>query len=250
MGFECRSESEIGGTLMEDKKKIVAIVLAGGQGHRMKTDVPKQYLLLEGKPVLYYSLAAFELSRVDEIILVTGETEIDYCQTEIIEKYGFRKVKKVVAGGAERYHSVYAGLRNCVDCNYVLIHDGARPFLLPDMIERAIEGAKRYHACVLGMPVKDTIKISDEKGFVEQTPDRKKVWMVQTPQSFEYQMVYRAYQMLMDSEIAVTDDAMVVEKFLQQPVKLVEGSYENIKITTPEDLAVAVTLAKKYLQII
>lgn len=234
---------------MEDGKKIVAIVLAGGQGRRMKRDIPKQYLLLEGKPVLYYSLMAFELSRVDEIILVTGDTEIAYCQTEIVEKYGFRKIKKVVAGGAERYHSVYAGLKSCADCDYVLIHDGARPFLLPDMIERAIAGAKMYHACVLGMPVKDTIKISDEKGFVEQTPDREKVWMVQTPQSFEYRIVYHAYQMLMESEVTVTDDAMVVEKFLRQPVKLVEGSYENIKITTPEDLAVAGVLAGRYLEI-
>lgn len=231
---------------MEKRKRIAAIVLAGGQGRRMKSDIPKQYLLLEGKPVLYYSLMAFEKSRVDEIILVTGETEIDYCRKEIVKKYGFQKITEIVSGGAERYHSVYSGLKHCVNCSYVLIHDGARPFLSPDMIERSIENAEKYHACVLGMPVKDTIKISNEEGYVAQTPDRERVWMVQTPQSFEYQMVYQAYEMLMEAEIPVTDDAMVVETFLNQPVKLVEGSYENIKITTPEDLMIAAQLAGKY----
>lgn len=229
---------------METKKNI-AIVLAGGQGRRMRTDVAKQYLLIAGKPVLYYSLHAFEKSKVDEIILVTKASDIQYCQDEIVNKYGFQKIKKIVPGGEERYHSVYAGLQNCFNCAYVLIHDGARPFLNQDMIERSIENAKKYDACVLGMPVKDTIKISDQEGYVAQTPPRDKVWLIQTPQSFRYELISQAYSLLMDKEIPVTDDAMVVETFLNRSVKLVEGSYENIKITTPEDLFLAEQIALK-----
>lgn len=233
---------------MEVEKKIVAVVLAGGQGHRMQSSIPKQYLLLEGKPILYYSLMAFEQSQVNEIVLVTGEGEEEYCRKEIVEQYGINKVVKIVKGGFERYHSVYAGLKECKHCEVVLIHDGARPFLTKEMIERSIEGAKRYQACILGMPVKDTIKISDKDGYVEETPERAKVWMVQTPQSFSYPLVYSAYQQLMEKGGQVTDDAMVVEKFSRVRVRLLEGSYENIKITTPEDFEVAKQLVKRYLE--
>lgn len=231
-----------------NKKKMVAIVLAGGKGSRMQSDIPKQYLLLEGKPVLYYSLMAFEQSSVDEIVLVTGEGEMAYCREEIVEKFGFAKVREIVAGGAERYHSVYAGLKSCRDCGVVLIHDGARPFLTVEMIERSIEGVRQYRACILGMPVKDTIKISDGNGYVAETPEREQVWMVQTPQSFEYDLIYRAYQKLMETGGRVTDDAMVVERFSGVAVRLMEGSYENIKITTPEDLEVARQILKKCLR--
>lgn len=233
---------------MEEGKKIVAIVLAGGQGRRMQSEIPKQYLLLEGKPVLYYSLMAFEQSRVDEIVLVVGEGEVAYCKKEIVERYKIKKVTEIVVGGAERYHSVYAGLQACRDCGVVLIHDGARPFLTAELLERSIEGGKQYRACVLGMPVKDTIKISDEKGYVKETPERAWVWAVQTPQSFAYQVVYGAYQRLMEEGGLVTDDAMVVEKFSTIPVRIIEGSYENIKITTPEDLMVAGQMARRYLE--
>jgi len=231
---------------IEMREKITAIVLAGGQGQRMQSEIPKQYLLLNKKIVLGYSLIAFERSRVDEIILVTGEKEKEYCKTEIIEPYGISKVKKIVAGGAERYHSVYAGLKSCKDCSYVLIHDGARPFLSQDVIERAIKGAMVYSACVVGMPVKDTIKICDTNRIVKQTPLRERLFMVQTPQSFEYTIIEQAYHMLIESGETVTDDAMAVEKFLKLPVKVVEGSYENIKITTPEDLEYASFIASKY----
>lgn len=250
---------------MEKGKKVVAIVLAGGQGRRMQSEVRKQYLLLEGKPVLYYSLMAFEQSQVDEIVLVTEKGEMDYCREEIVKRYGFQKVKRIATGGKERYHSVYAGLKECRDCGVVLIHDGARPFLTREMIERSIEGVRQYRACVLGMPVKDTIKICDEHGFVLDTPRRDRVWMVQTPQSFEYALVYSAYQRLMESEelgiggkysaadlgrdgVRVTDDAMVVEEYSGVGVRLMEGSYENIKITTPEDLILAGEMAGKYLR--
>lgn len=232
---------------MKKEKKVTAIVLAGGQGHRMQTAIPKQYLLLEGKPILYYSLMAFEKSRVDEIVLVTGEGEEEYCREEIVNRYGISKATVIIKGGQERYHSVYAGLKACRDCETVLIHDGARPFLTEEMIERSIEGARKYQACILGMPVKDTIKISDGNGYVEITPKRDRVWMVQTPQSFSYSLVYLAYQRLMEEGGQVTDDAMAVERFSGVHVRLLEGSYKNIKITTPEDLLAAEQLIKMYL---
>ena len=232
---------------MKKEKKVTAIVLAGGQGHRMQTAIPKQYLLLEGKPILYYSLMAFEKSRVDEIVLVTGEGEEEHCREEIVNRYGISKAAVIIKGGQERYHSVYAGLKACRDCETVLIHDGARPFLTEEMIERSIEGARKYQACILGMPVKDTIKISDGNGYVEATPERDRVWMVQTPQSFSYSLVYSAYQRLMEEGGQVTDDAMAVERFSGVHVRLLEGSYKNIKITTPEDLLAAEQLIKLYL---
>ena len=220
--------------------KVTAIVLAAGSGKRMNSKVHKQYLLIDGKPVLYYSLKAFEESRVDNIILVVGEDEIEYCKKEIVEQFGFRKVCAIVKGGKERYHSVYEGLKAASETDYVLIHDGARPFLTQDIIERTIASVVKYRACVVGMPVKDTIKIVDNDTFAKETPDRASVWQVQTPQAFSYEVVYDAYtRMLAGDENGITDDAMVVERMTDYKVKLIEGSYRNIKITTPEDLLVA-----------
>lgn len=222
-------------------KKNVAIVLAAGQGKRMQSKVQKQYLLIKGKPVLYYTLNAFETSSmISDIILVTGKDELEYCQKEIVEKYGFSKVRKIVAGGKERYHSVYNGIQAIDEAAYVFIHDGARPFVDGKMIERACAAVEEHKACVVGMPVKDTIKIADEDGFAAQTPDRRRVWQVQTPQVFEYRLIKEAYEKLMVEEPeGITDDAMVVETMTEYKVKLVEGSYRNIKITTPEDLDIA-----------
>lgn len=227
----------------------VAIVLAAGKGSRMGTAVQKQYLEIEGKPVLYYSLEAFEKSKhIDEVILVVGQEQKDYCQQEIVEKFGFEKVRNVVLGGKERYESVYFGLKALEKskCDFVFIHDGARPFVDEEIIERAYEAVRRCRACVVGMPSKDTIKVVDQKNVVVQTPDRKFLWQVQTPQVFEYELIKDAYFELMEKEeIQVTDDAMVLELMKGIPVTLVEGSYENIKITTPEDLLVAEIFLKK-----
>lgn len=221
-------------------EKYTAIVLAAGVGKRMNSKIQKQYMLLGGKPVLFYALDAFEKSRVDEIILVVGKGEIEYCRKEIVEKYKFHKVTKIVEGGKERYHSVYEGLKAIDTADYVLIHDGARPFLDQQTLVHAIEAVKQYQACVVGMPVKDTIKITTEDGFSKETPERKHVWMIQTPQCFSYSLIFEAYQkMLQNEDATITDDAMVLEKVKGLPVKMVEGSYRNIKITTPEDLLVA-----------
>ena len=225
------------------KEHNVAIVLAAGRGSRMNSQVQKQYLTLGGKPVLYYSLKQFEdFEEIHEVILVTGEKEIDYCKEKIVDVYGLRKVSQIIAGGKERYHSVYNGLCAARECDYVFIHDGARPFIDGKILSAAMQAVRTYHACVVGMPVKDTIKIADENRFAEQTPSRDKLWMVQTPQVFSYSLIKEAYERLIEQKITdITDDAMVLERMQGYPVKLVEGSYQNIKLTTPEDLMIAET---------
>lgn len=223
-----------------EKQKYTAIVLAAGSGKRMNSKVHKQYLIIQDRPVLYYSLKAFEDSAVDEIVLVVGKGEEKFCRKEIVDKYGISKVKAIVEGGKERYHSVFEGLKQTSDADYVLIHDGARPFVNQDIIRRCMQEVQKYQACVVGMPVKDTIKIADEEGYAKQTPDRKNVWMIQTPQIFSYALIYEAYEeMLKTEDTAITDDAMVLERIKGKKSKLIEGSYRNIKITTPEDLLIA-----------
>lgn len=226
--------------------KTTAIVLAGGRGKRMNSTVPKQFLMIKDKPVLYYSLKAFEDSFIDSVILVASEDDMEYCKKEIVEKYDFTKVVKIVAGGKERYHSVLNGIKAASDCDYIFIHDGARPFVTQDMLTRLLKCVKESKACVAGMPVKDTIKIANEDGYIDNTPKRELVWMIQTPQVFDYALIKKAYlnlekdeYSLLEKGISITDDAMVVEMLLGEKVKLVEGSYQNIKITTPEDLAIA-----------
>ena len=225
-------------------KKYAAIVLSAGNGSRMKSDIPKQYLPLIEKPVIYYSLMAFQNSPVDEIVLVAGANDIEYCRKEIVERYGLSKVTRIVAGGKERYDSVYVGLC-ATDAEYVLIHDGARPVLTSHLIDRMIQGVENTGACIAAMPVKDTIKLSDEHKQVASTPDRKHLWMVQTPQCFARTLLEESYEILKCKQKAgenvpdITDDAMIIEYATGKKITLVEGAYTNLKITTPEDLAVA-----------
>lgn len=204
----------------------------------MQSDIPKQFLLLGGKPLLYYSLRTFAESFIDEIVLVTGAGHETYCREEIIEKYGIPKVHAIVPGGARRSDSVRAGLEACGPCEYIYIHDGARPFADLGILERARACVRVHGACAAGMPVKDTIKIADPEGFVKTTPPRSLVWQIQTPQVFSFPLIKEAYELLYQCEDTggMTDDAMVAERMLGQPVKLFHGSYQNIKITTPEDL--------------
>ena len=222
-------------------EKNTAIVLAAGQGKRMHSKIQKQFLKIQGYPVLYYSLRCFKESPlIQDIILVTGEDALSYCKEEIVKKYGFTKVSNVIAGGKERYDSVYAGLCACKDCRYVLIHDGARPFITEEIIERGLEKVKETGACVVGMPSKDTIKLSDAEGYVKETPDRKCVWTIQTPQIFSYALIREAHDSIRKKDMSkITDDAMVIEHETGVKVALAEGSYQNIKITTPEDLYIA-----------
>lgn len=231
----------------EEKLYTAAVVLAAGSGKRMNTGTKKQYMEILGKPVLYYSLKAFQESFVNEVILVVAEDEIAQVKESYVNRYGFDKVTRIVAGGKERYHSVACGLRAVSsECDYVFIHDSARPMISGDILERAYTAVKQDQACVVGTVSKDTVKLADENGFVAMTPKRSLVWNVQTPQVFAYDLVRDAYEELLVKEqellsqgIQITDDAMVVELMKHQPVRLVEGSYENIKITTPEDISVA-----------
>ncbi len=235
--------------IIKDGKETAAIVLAAGKGSRMESRVHKQYLELEGRPLICHALAAFEQSPVDRVILVAGAGEVEFCQKQIVEAYGFRKVAAVVAGGRERYHSVYEGLKAAQGCRYILIHDGARPCVTKEIILRSIEGAAAYGACVAAMPVKDTIKVADKDNNAFYTPDRSVLWMVQTPQSFSYDLVKEAYDRLftdLSAERGITDDAMVVETMTQHKVHLIPGSYENIKVTTPEDLEIAALFLKRH----
>ena len=228
-------------------ERNTAIVLAAGQGKRMHSKVQKQFLEIQGYPVLYYSLRCFQESPlIQDIVLVTGEESISYCKEEIVQKYGFTKVSAVIPGGKERYDSVYAGLCECRDCEYVLIHDGARPFVTEEILKRGLQKVKETGACVIGMPSKDTVKLSDEEGYVKETPNRKCVWTIQTPQIFSYSLIREAHDSIRQKDMSkITDDAMVVEQETGAKVALAEGSYQNIKITTPEDLDVAEVFLKK-----
>lgn len=235
------------------KKFCTAVVLAAGKGSRMGTAVAKQYLTLGEKPVAAYALEAFQASPViDEILLITDPAHIEYGWEELIRPYEITKAAAVAPGGKERYESVWNALRLLYERNsqdeagnsardgYVFIHDGARPFLTDDIVQRAYKDAERWDACVVGMPVKDTIKQTDEKGVILDTPDRSRIWQAQTPQVFSVPLIMEAFrrQMLQDCS-HVTDDSMIVEKQMGVKVHMTEGSYTNIKITTPEDLAVA-----------
>lgn len=228
--------------------KHIAIVLAAGSGKRMGSDCPKQYIELEGKPILYYCLKTFEDSFIDEIIIVTRENDIDYVSEEIVSKYDFHKVKKVIPGGKERYDSVYNGLVAIDDeDSYVYIHDGARAFISNIILEKTRETVKEFGACLVCVPSKDTIKVSDEEGNVADTPRRSTLWCAQTPQVFKRSIILDAFNKMKSDDNSVkeiTDDASVVEMYSDIKVKIVEGEYTNIKITTPEDLELGKMILK------
>ena len=220
---------------------VSAVVLAGGSGSRMNSKVAKQFIEIAGKPLIYYALKCFEDSVVDEVIFVTREEDIEYCKSEIINKYGFKKVKKIVAGGKNRYDSVYNGIVATDDnCDIVMIHDGARPFITDRMIKDSIAEAREYSAVTVAVPVKDTIKIVDENGFSVSTPDRRTLYQIQTPQTFKKEMLVQAYNIMYESgDTDITDDTMIIERYINKKVKIIEGSYTNIKVTTSEDIDVA-----------
>lgn len=230
---------------MKDDKRCVAVVLAAGKGKRMNSDILKQYMLLKDKPLLYYCLKTFQDSFIDEVVLVTCTEEIEYCRKEIVEKYSLSKVSAIVSGGKERYHSVAAGLMAIDSADYVFIHDGARPFVTEDILDRLFTDVCEYGSAVCAVRVKDTIKIADNQGFAITTPNRSSLWQMQTPQTFDFAIIRDAYEKLIDSEVRilsqgidVTDDAMVLETFTNRKIRLTEGDYHNIKITTPEDLEI------------
>lgn len=210
----------------------------------MHSDVPKQYLKIGGNTLLHYTIAAFEESDVDEVVLVTGAGDEEYCKKEIVEAGGFRKVRAIVPGGKERYHSVYQGLLACENTELVLIHDGARCCVTPQLIDRMLKRLQHVEACIAAVPVKDTVKTADENGIVTETPKRSNLWSVQTPQGFWYEKLRAANEKMFaavrqgmpEEALAITDDSMIMERFSDVPVHILEGEYTNIKVTTPEDL--------------
>lgn len=223
-----------------------AIILSGGSGKRMNMSIPKQYMKIHGHPLISYTIKAFEESSVDEIILVTGKEDITFCREQIVELYGFHKVSAIVAGGKERYDSVYQGLLSLNACDYVLIHDGARACITKEVIERTLDNVRQYQAAVAAVPVKDTIKQASEDGFVEFTPNRNSLWQIQTPQAFCFESIRKAYEnMYISGDTGeITDDSMVMEQFGEDRIKLFFADYNNIKITTPEDISIVSTLLK------
>ncbi len=234
----------------------VAIVMAAGSGSRMNLNVKKQYMLLNDKPLLAYSMDVFEKSDIiTDVKLVSSQEDIGYCRDEIVSAFGYAKVRAVIAGGKERYHSVMAGLdkiREDGGAEYVFIHDAARPFVTEDIIKRLYEDVISTYASVAAVKSKDTVKIANNADYVVSTPNRELTWIIQTPQTFRYSLALEAYDRLREEEdglgcqgIKVTDDAMVVETWTDHKVRLIEGSYENIKVTTPEDIDIAEAIIKR-----
>lgn len=226
--------------------RIFGIIVAGGSGKRMGANIPKQYMDVNGKPLLYYTLKAFEESDVTDVSVVVSKEYLQYVLTEIIDKYNFKKVIRLCEGGEERFDSSFHALDDlndvAADDDIVLIHDGARPFVTADFINKMIKSVKENGAAVAGMPVKDTIKIADDDGFIAQTTQREMTWQIQTPQGFFYGDIFEAYKIFSLNRMhkAATDDSMVFESvFPEKKIRLIEASYENIKITTPEDFEVA-----------
>ncbi|NMF06886.1 2-C-methyl-D-erythritol 4-phosphate cytidylyltransferase [Clostridium beijerinckii] len=217
---------------------VSAIVLAGGRGKRMGYIQSKQYIDLNGAPILYYTLKQFiENDLIDKIILVVPEDEKDYCKREVLNKYGL-KIDDLVSGGNERQESVYNALEKLEKSDIVLIHDGARPFVSQKIINDAVEYAKRYKAAAPGVMPKDTIKIKDSNNFSVDTLVRSELVAIQTPQAFDFNLIYECHKEIKKRCISVTDDTSVVE-LLGHKVYIYEGDYKNIKITTPEDLILA-----------
>ena len=249
-----------------------AIVLAGGRGTRMGSEKPKQFLPLLGRPLLSWTLEAFEKSSADLVILVAGEGMEELCRKEVVEPFGFRKVRQIVTGGAERYSSVYAGLKALErlsagpepagfgpefsasgresagsgsepsSCGLVAIHDGARLLVTPEMIDASFEAAEQYGAAAAAVPAKDTSRFVSGDGFFGETVPRERLYWMQTPQTFRFSLCLGAFETLMRDaslQAGVTDDVMVVEHIAGVRSKLIPGSYRNLKVTTPEDLVTA-----------
>jgi 2-C-methyl-D-erythritol 4-phosphate cytidylyltransferase len=223
--------------------KVNAIIVSAGKGHRFMNGRKKQFLSLAGKPILAHTLDPFEnCPLIDAILLVVGLEDMDYCLKEIVEKYQYRKVSKIVPGGKHRQESVKNGIDALPeDVEIVVIHDGVRPFVTQEMIEESIRSAIRFQAVVPAMPVKETIKMLNPDGTVLKTLDRNSLWQIQTPQTFQARLIRDALRKASEDGFLGTDDASLVER-LGIEVHVLPGSYTNIKITTREDLMLATLL--------
>ncbi len=218
------------------QKKTVAIIAAAGKGTRMAAGVPKMMVQVGQRPILAHTLQAFEAaSGIDEVIVVVAESMLAFVAQEVVDGHGLHKVARIIPGGASRQESVSAGLQTLGESHHlVAIHDGARPLVTPEMIDSAVKLAGEHGAVVVAVRPKDTIKRGQDH-FIEATLDRKKLWQIQTPQVFRKDLILSAYQRATKEGWQGTDDAFLVET-MGQKVWVVEGRYDNIKITTPEDL--------------
>lgn len=222
--------------MKKNRIKTSAVIVAGGVGSRMKSDIPKQFMEVLGKPVIAYTINAVSLCKdIDEIVVVTLPEYIVFCK-DVVDEFGFKKVSKIICGGSTRQESVYNGLCEInKDAEIVVIHDGARPLIEPDAISNSIHMAIQHGCSAVGVKMKDTIKLVSVDGYIESTADREKLWQVQTPQTFKKDIIISLYENLLDSDKVFTDDCMLAESEGYK-IKMVEGSYENIKITTPQDI--------------
>ncbi len=225
-----------------------AIILAAGSGKRMNSALPKQYMDLAGLPVLTRTLMVFDKHpAIEHIFLVVSANDTAYCRQHILSNNSWGKTVRLVTGGKKRQDSVYNGLKaagaNIGEGEIVLIHDGARPFVSKDMITECIEGARECGACILGIPASDTLKRVDSRGIIYGTISRENVWMAQTPQAFSLKLIRDGFENAMKKGLSVTDDAAVLESF-GIPVRIIPGSRNNMKITTPEDFDFAVAMLR------
>jgi 2-C-methyl-D-erythritol 4-phosphate cytidylyltransferase len=225
--------------------KTIALIIAGGKGQRMQSPTAKQFLLLGGEPILARTIAVFEACPVvDEILVIAPHDEMAKVQTDIVEKYQYKKVLKVVRGGRRRQQSVWNGLRAIKsDCSWVVVHDGVRPLITPQLIEAGLREAQQTGAAIVAVPARDTVKRLAPGGKLQTLP-REEIWLAQTPQIFEFSLLCKAHQKASQEKFSGTDDASLVER-LGLEVSLIPGDYENIKITTPEDLTIAESLIKR-----
>ena len=226
-------------------QKICALIPAAGSGSRMRSSVKKPYLNLGDKPILAHTIGAFDRNPViDTIDVIVDASNLEMCQSTVIAPNGFHKVRDLVVGGQTRQASVFNGLQSLpIDADCIIVHDGARPFVTDEIIFACVEAAYEYGAAVVAVPVKDTIKVANADGFIVDTPDRDKLWAVQTPQAFRASALLDAHANAQRKGITATDDAMLVEK-LGFKVKIVSGSESNLKITTQEDLIIAEALMR------
>jgi 2-C-methyl-D-erythritol 4-phosphate cytidylyltransferase len=219
---------------------VSAIIVAAGKGIRMKGTMRKQYLDLSGRPVLAHSIMAFDsCTLVAEIYLVVPKEDVEYCQNKILSLLDLKNQINLVHGGAKRQDSVYNGLQAIAkNTDTVVIHDGVRPLIHPEELKECILGSKKYGACILGTPASDTLKRVDKSGIIEATLPRENIWLAQTPQAFQYDLILKAHETARRDGYVGTDDASLVER-LGANVKIINGGRFNIKITKKEDLAVA-----------
>jgi 2-C-methyl-D-erythritol 4-phosphate cytidylyltransferase len=219
--------------------RAVALVPAAGRGLRMGTSTPKQFLALGGLPVLVHALRVLEAaSCISEIVLAVPETDRDYCRREIASRHRLQKITQILAGGAHRQDSVRLALDAVPEsATIALVHDAVRPFPTVEAVERVVESAARHGAAIVAIPVRDTVKQVDQGRFIQATIDRRPLWLAQTPQAFRLGLLQEAHRKAALEGFQATDDAQLIE-WLGYRVAVVEGSYENIKITRPEDLAI------------